>query len=611
MRSSIIRRGSLIATILAGFWALWLMFVGGFDLPFAGGVLSSHEPMRPVSWGSLTLAVFVWANGVERTAASWTRFFARFNHLAVAAVIALATFVGGLVYAGTAASAADAYGYVSQADLWLAGRLDVPQPWVADVPWPEAQWTFTPLGYRPVETTGGWALVPVYSPGMPLLMAGAKFIGGHSAMFVLVPIFGAILALATFGIGRRLGDSRAGLIAAWLVIASPTYLFLLALPMIDVPVAALWTVAFYCLMRPGAVAALAAGLVTALAIVVRPNLAPLAAVLGLWLVLDLRWQRSGPFSTRMTRLLLFTIPVAGAGTGVAVLYNYWYGSPLRSGYGGFDVLFAWSHLLPNLRKYLSWLLETQTPLAAVGLVAVLAPLRWIWPAVRDRRIFWIIGLFVALLWVEYLVYLVFDIWWFLRFLLPSWPFIMLGLASVLLAIVRTRGAIATVVVAWLVVVLGVYTFDIAQAGGAFTLWRTERAYPAAAELTHTHTPDNSVVFTLLHSGSTRYYGSRMTMRFDLLDKEWLDRAVTWLAERGIQSYALLDGSEADDFKARFASQETVKRLDEPPIFVLKGPPTVRLYSLSVPNPATTVAPAVDWDGLRCTPPGAPPRLVFR
>ena len=49
-------------------------------------------------------------------------------------------------------------------------------------------------------------------------------------------------------------------------------------------------------------AALAAGLVTALAILVRPNLAPLAAVLGVWLLLDLRWRRSDPHTGRIARL---------------------------------------------------------------------------------------------------------------------------------------------------------------------------------------------------------------------------------------------------------------------------------------------------------------------
>jgi hypothetical protein len=188
---------------------------------------------------------------------------------------------------------------------------------------------------------------------------------------------------------------------------------------------------------------------------------------------------------------------------------------------------------------------------------------------------------------------------------------MLGLASTWLAIARAGGAFGTVLVTWLVVVLGAYTFDVGQARGAFTLWRTDRAYVAAAQLTRTLTPENSVVFTLLHSGSVRYYGSRMTMRFDLLDKEWLDRAVAWLAERGVQSFALLDGPEVNDFATRFASQETVRRLEAVPVFTLKGPPALRLYALSGSGPAATIEPAIDWKHLRCTPPVEPPRLVFR
>src|SRR6187431_955876 len=46
-----------------------------------------------------------------------------------------------------------------------------------------------------------------------------------------------------------------------------------------------------------------------------------------------------------------------------------YGSPLASGYGSTDVLFAWAHVAPNLARYPRWLLETHTPfvlLAAAG-----------------------------------------------------------------------------------------------------------------------------------------------------------------------------------------------------------------------------------------------------
>ena len=187
---------------------------------------------------------------------------------------------------------------------------------------------------------------------------------------------------------------------------------------------------------------------------------------------------------------------------------------------------------------------------------------------------------------------------------------MLGLAALLLAVAR-RGAFGFVVVTWLVVVLGAYTFDIGQARGAFTLRQSDRQYVAAAQLTRSMTPENSVVFTLLHSGSVRYYGGRMTMRFDLLDKEWLDRAVAWLAERGIASYVLLDGPEADDFRARFASQQLVRRIDDPAVFTIKGPPALELYALSSPAPAATAMPVIDWKALRSMPPVEAPRLVFR
>ena len=337
---------------------------------------------------------------------------------------------------------------------------------------------------------------------------------------------------------------------------------------------------------------------------------PLAGVLGVWLLLDLGGGARIALRTRVTRLGLYTVCVASASVAIAMLFKYWYGSPLQSGYGGLDVLFAWSNVVPNLRKYLGWLVETQTIFALAGLLAVLVPLPRLWPGTPDRRVFVVIGLFVAVLWAEYCIYLGFDAWWFLRFLLPAWPFMMLGLAALLLAVAR-RGAFGFVVVTWLVVVLGAYTFDIGQARGAFTLRQSDRQYVAAAQLTRSMTPENSVVFTLLHSGSVRYYGGRMTMRFDLLDKEWLDRAVAWLAERGIASYVLLDGPEVDDFRARFASQQLVRRIDDPAVFTIKGPPALELYALSSPAPAATAEPAIDWKALRSMPPVEAPRLVFR
>lgn len=80
----------------------------------------------------------------------------------VATLAALTTLGVGLLHGSRVAGASDPTGYVSQADLWLHGDLKVAQPPVGELPWPERQWTFSPLGYRPTED--GRMLVPTYAP---------------------------------------------------------------------------------------------------------------------------------------------------------------------------------------------------------------------------------------------------------------------------------------------------------------------------------------------------------------------------------------------------------------------------------------------------------------
>jgi hypothetical protein len=79
----------------------------------------------------------------------------------------------------------------------------------------------------------------------------------------------------------------------------------------------------------------------------------------------------------------------------------------------------------------------------------------------------------------------------------------------------------------------------------------------------------------------RYYGGRMTMRFDLLDPEWLDRSVEWFATRGIHAYAVLDAWELERFRERFAGQQRLAQLDAP-VFTYRGTVIVHFYDLSRP-----------------------------
>ncbi len=110
-------------------------------------------------------------------------------------------------------------------------------------------------------------------------MAAAKTIAGHCAMFLVTPLSGALLVWITFAIGRRLVSDAVGLAAAWLVATSPAVLAMLVSPMSDVPAAAFWAAAMYFTLGSSSRSALMAGLAASAAILIRPNLAPLAAIL--------------------------------------------------------------------------------------------------------------------------------------------------------------------------------------------------------------------------------------------------------------------------------------------------------------------------------------------
>jgi len=63
---------------------------------------------------------------------------------------------------------------------------------------------------------------------------------------------------------------------------------------------------------------------------------------------------------------------------------------------------------------------------------------------------------------------------------------------------------------------------------------------------------------------------RVTLRYDLLDPQWLDRAVSWLTAHGAHPYLLVEGWEVPDVRIRFPDQQALQRLDDPPVFVHRG-----------------------------------------
>ena len=486
------------------------------------------------------------------------------------------------------AAGSDAYGYVSQADLWLRGDLHIDQGFGASVPWPLARWTFTPLGYRPEPD--GYRIVPQYSPGLPLLMAAFKVIAGQCAIFWVVPLCGGVLVFATYMIGRRIGRPVVGLAAAWIVATSPTVLFMLMAPMSDVPAAAAWAVSVACALGETPPAALAAGIAAAVAILIRPNLAPVAGVILVWFAWrDLtpwRTERdeptrgSAPTSwrdtpTRRRALALrwsapwFLLPTSAGAIAVAVINLRLYGSPLASGYDLTDG-FALSYVLPNVRRYGWWLLSAETPFALAGLLSLLIPAARIWCTRASREALFLFGGIAAVIWISYVLFVPWDAWWYLRFLLPAWPMMTTGTASLIAAGYRTSSPVLRAAAVLILAAIGVSGVRQAVQREAFSVARGEAKYVEVAKTVESLTDRDAVIISAQHSGSIRYYAGRLTLRWDVGDPAWLDRTVDWLGAHGHHPYFVLEPQEVADLRARSGPTSMSARLDWAPMVSFRG-----------------------------------------
>ena len=472
-----------------------------------------------------------------------------------AAVLVIAARFGSFVAGGS-----DSYCYVHQAERWASGRLLVPEPLALAAPWPDAPLTFAPAGHRPSPTIPG-AIIPICPSGLSILMALFLAVGGPTGMFLVIPLCGAALVAGTYLLGRRL-STGVGLAAAVVTAASPIVLYQVIQPMSDVPAAAFWVLALAAATSGDRRGPLLAGVCAGLAILIRPNLLPVGFVLGVYLLA--RPDRS--WSGRGRDAAVYAAVCAVACGAVLAIQQHFYGAPLASGYGGLGEIFAAGNVMPNASRYLTWLVQSQTPLVVLALAA---------PFALPRGFAGVCLAFCAVTLAAYLPYFVFEDWSYVRFLLPGIPVLIVLMLGTLAAAARRAGArwepAALAVASAVLVVVGVRA---AEARQAFQLGSLESVFARSGDVVASRLPGNAIVLTSRYSGSVRYYGGRRTIVWDVLDPAWLDRALAFTRDRGFEPYFLLDSSEEEAFRQRFAGS-TLARLDWPPLVEIA--PQVRVY----------------------------------
>lgn len=515
--------------VVAGLWALAVLLLGGIVIDLGPLHLVSRDATRALAVAAACAVVIAAPLRDQRPPfARWPE--SRVARVAVA--VALFPLAFGVAHGTFVASGADAYGYVSQAQLWLDGTLRVDQPLAGDLPWPNAQEILAPLGYRP--SVDGRAIVPTYAPGLPIAMALAQAVVGPSGPYLLGPVAAGLTVWLTFLVGRRWFDGWSALAASGWLALSPAFLFSTVWPMSDVPATCLTMAGVALAELRGWGWAVLRGVAVLLLMLVRPNLALVCAAVALLPPSgdqsDRRWSRG--------------LAVAGIGVGalvVALNQSHLYGAPWRTGYGSTETLYSLEALWPNLQRYPVWLVDVHTPMVLLALV----PLLWRPPSAESSKplLAWAV---IGAVWTSYLFYAPFEDWWYLRFVLPSLPLMWCLAAAVWRgAGIRVRLAPGTAAVLLWASWLAVAAWEAREVSrrGVRSLQREEARYAAVGAFIDARLPANAVILTSQHSGSARLYGGRLTARWDLLPPGSLEDALAVFEARGLRPYLALEAWE--------------------------------------------------------------------
>lgn len=516
---------AIVATVLA--------VSGGFRATVGGFRISARSPLGAsltalvagAAWLALARRDRALAADLETAWHALER-----NASRIVGTVALIGAIVAAVFATRSAAGADASGYLSHAAIWARGALLYAEPLTIQLADLEG-WITTPLGWRPA-TAGLQA--PTYPPGLPLLMAAPHTIAGINGANAVI-IASAAVAIWATGV---IAGGVAGIMAASFLACSPVFLYQSVQPMSDVPVTAAWMLCFLLLTHDRR--SVWAGTACAVAILIRPNLAPLAIV-PLLMSGNRRW---------------FAMPVVVAGAFLAVIQNFWYGSPLRSGYGTADELFAIANIIPNAGRYAGWLVATSP-------VLFFAPLGF--ARVRHDRQARALAVFALLVIAAYLIYAVFDHWSYLRFLLPA-----LAIFAIFAAIELGRWierwpiAVRFPIFFALSLAIVAHGVFVARSFDTFKLKdQFRRVEQVADAIIHT-APLNAVIVAGEQSGSMRYYTGRSIVRWDAATAEAFPAAIETLLKAGRPIYIVLDAWEMEPFHQKFPDSGPAE-LDWPPM----------------------------------------------
>jgi 4-amino-4-deoxy-L-arabinose transferase-like glycosyltransferase len=585
-------RALCVVATVGALLALAVGITGGFVIDAGPLRLSVRSWLRPLIFAAVAFVVVGRRAGVSGVVAmagqAWP--FAERHALAMAVILAAAVAGHAVAHGTYAAAGADAGGYVSQADLIASGRLAFVAPLSQQVDWPEPTLAFAPLGYRPGLTPG--LVVPTYPPGLPLVLALTQMLAGRDAVYLVAPLLGALAVLCAFALGRRLHSTFAGLVAAALLATSPILIFEISQPMSDVAATAWWALALALASRGTTAGAplLLAGASAGLAFLTRPVLLPLLIPVALGAGTAAGTAAGAPgrvwWRFSLNRVAALVAGFAPFVIGLALLQQRLYGAPSGSGHGSFGYSFGWENVPPNISLLADRLITGETAalsLAGFAVVLLIASGRSAAassttasssPSPRRALAIGVSSLAIVLL--CYLPYAVFYDWSYLRFQLPAFPALFVGIGALVAnACQRLSPAARGPVLLTVVVIAGSFNVSEARRQESFLVRRSEARYQVVGQYLESMLPARAVVITMQQSATIHHYARRPIVRWDLIGVD-LDRAVADLVALGLHPVLVLEDHEEPNVRKKFP-RSPLARLDWRPRADIGDHVRVRVY----------------------------------
>ena len=245
-----------------------------------------------------------------------------------------------------------------------------------------------------------------------------------------------------------------------------------------------------------------------------------------------------------------------------------------------------SYFVPRARHFAVWISRFLTPVPLI---------LWalsVWRAVRGDRRHQVLLAWTLAVVGFYAFYLnSIDTWWYLRFILPALPAILLAGALATWDLYRRLGAsgaggVARVTARTLLVVgiaLAVtLSFRFVVGGRLWRIGQGEMVYPRSVAELQRRAGDRAVVVCQLYSGAAYFYGSLSTARYDNMSARSAMRLREAARRSGTALFALVVDGEVGEVRDKLpGSWDEIWRLEHTAILQLREDPSPPAETLPV------------------------------